>query len=164
VFLGLGSNLGDRAAHLRAARDGIASLPGCRLLRAAGIFQTRPAGGPAGQEDYFNAGCLIETVLAPARLLVSIQGLEREIGRRRENEPVRWGPRIIDVDILLWDGLVLSTPDLVIPHPRLAERAFALLPLAELDPGAIHPGTGLTPGELLERIGSRHEVVRRLPF
>lgn len=164
VYLGLGSNQGDRAANLAAARDGLAALPETRLLRTASVYLTRPVGGPLGQEDFYNSACLVDTALPPRRLLGEIHRLERVIGRRRENERVRWGPRAIDIDILLWDGLTLAEPDLVIPHPRLATRAFALAPLAELDPEFRHPAEGASVGELLERIDQEHEGIRRLSF
>ena len=164
VYLGLGANLGDRQVNLRAALAGIAALPRSRLLRSAGIYQTRPVGCPPGQEDYFNSGCLVETGLSPREMLAETQRLEKELGRTPLSGREPWGPRMIDIDILLWGGLVLSEPDLIIPHPRLTERAFALMPLADLDPGAIHPGCGKAVTELLERIGPNNEVVRRLPL
>ncbi len=162
VYLGLGTNLGDRAANLALARDGLAALPETRFLRMAGVYETRPVGGPPGQDDFYNSACLVDTSLVPRRMLEEIHRLERSIGRRRELERIAWGPRVIDIDILLWEGVEMAEPDLVIPHPRLATRAFALAPLAELAPGLRHPALGLGIGELLERIGPQHEGIRRL--
>jgi 2-amino-4-hydroxy-6-hydroxymethyldihydropteridine diphosphokinase len=164
ALLGLGSNIGDRAANLRAALAGIAAFPDCRLLKAAGIFQTRPVGGAPGQDDFYNTGCQVETRLPPRELLANAQRLERELGRRRESEAAPWGPRTLDIDILLWEDLILDEPDLTLPHPRLEERAFALAPLAELAPDAVHPASRLTVLELLERLGNNNEIVCRLPL
>lgn len=162
VHLGLGANLGDRQANLLAALAGISSFPRSRLLRSAGTYLTRPVGGPPGQDDYFNSGCLVETWLTPRELLAETRNLETRLGRPPVGGRDPWGPRVIDIDILLWEGLIMSEPDLVIPHPRLAERAFALMPLADLDPGAVHPGNGLTMSGLLERMGRDNEVLCRL--
>ena len=164
VHLGLGTNLGDRRVNLAAALAGLGRLPGTRVAKTAGVYQTPPMGGPPGQGEYLNSACLVETELTPRELLAAIHRLEREIGRRRDAEAERWGPRVIDIDILLWEDLVLDEPDLIIPHPRLAERAFALLPLAELAAERIHPGNGCQVRELLERIGTSHEGIQRLPL
>lgn len=164
VYLGLGSNLGDRMANLMAARQGVAVFPQTSLLRNAPVYETRPVGGPAGQSPFFNSVSLVETTLTPFDLLAETQKLERRLGRRREAETVRWGPRVIDIDILLWDDVVMDYGDLVLPHPRLASRAFALLPLADLDPDLLHPMLDLTVRELLERIDLENEGIRRVPF
>lgn len=163
VYLGLGSNMGDRRTNIAAAMRELGMLPKTRLAASSSLFQTAPVGGPAGQEDFYNAACLIETRLTPRELLRATQELEKRMGRDRSGEAVIWGPRSIDIDILLWEGLTLAEPDLLIPHPRLALRAFALAPLAELAPDAIHPFEGLSVRQLLERIGKDHAGVRRLP-
>ena len=164
VFLGLGSNVGDRLANLESALGKIAELPDCRLLRTSGLYETRPIGGPSGQVNYLNAVCQIRTRFSPPELLAATQRMERELGRRREEEPERWGPRRIDIDILLWGDSILDRPELVIQHPRLAERTFVLATLAELAPEAMHPPTGLRVRELLERMAGPHEIIRRLSF
>lgn len=151
VYLGLGSNLGDRRANLDAGLACLAALPGTALIRVARVRETSPVGGPAGQGDFFNTACVVETALAPRELLDAIHDIERRAGRRRAEE-TRWGPRTLDMDILLWGDLVMATPELVIPHPRLAEREFALEPLAELAPALAHPVLGLTIAQLLQRI------------
>ena len=163
VFLGLGSNLGDRSANLAAARRLLAALPRTALIRDASVYETPPVGGPPGQEPYLNSASLIETRMDPQELLREIQAVEIAVGRDRKAE-VRWGPRVIDIDILFWGDMVLEEPDLVIPHPRLAERAFALLPLADLDPDFLHPVKERTVAELLERIDLEDEGIRRLSF
>lgn len=125
AFLGLGSNLGDRREHLRAA---IASLPGVTAM--SDLYETDPVGGPS-QGRYLNLVVEIETDLEPHALLGVCHRIESAAGRVRD---VRWGPRTLDVDILWIDGVVVDTPDLQIPHPRMHERRFVLEPLSELDP------------------------------
>lgn len=167
VYLGLGSNLGDRAAHLAAARRALAHLPDTSLLRNASLYETPPVGGPAGQGLFLNSVSAAETSLEPRELLREIHGIERAAGRLRENETVRWGARPLDIDILFWDDAVLEEEHLTIPHPRAAERLFVLLPMAELDRDFVHPKLGATVGQLLERLtetDGKHEGIRRLPF
>ena len=162
VYLGLGGNLGDRRANLEAALRGLERFPATRLLAVSGLYETPPVGGPGGQQNYYNAACGVETLLTPKEFLAAIHALERELGRNRPGE-IRWGPRIIDIDILLWGALILDEEDLIIPHPRLAERAFALVPLAEIAPGAAHPAARATIRELLERIPEKDAGIRRVP-
>ncbi|MEA3078502.1 MAG: 2-amino-4-hydroxy-6-hydroxymethyldihydropteridine diphosphokinase [Actinomycetota bacterium] len=126
VFLGLGSNLGDRWHHLREA---VASLPD--VVAVSPVYETDPVGGPGGQGPYLN--CVVElSTNLPARQLLGICHRLESAADRARNE--RWGPRTLDVDILLVDGLVLDDPDLVIPHPRMRERRFVLEPLRDLAP------------------------------
>ena len=149
VYLGLGSNLGDRQGHLGRALAALASAPAIRVLAVSRFIETEPVGGPPGQGMYLNAAARIETDLEPTALLVELKSIERRLGRR---EGPRWGERPIDLDILLYDDLVLETPDLVIPHPRLAERRFVLEPLSEIAPDARDPRTGLSVRDLLARL------------
>jgi len=146
AYLGLGSNLGDRRANLYAARTGLP--PAASVLRASGIYQTEPW-GYLEQPAFLNQVLEVETSLPPANLLAALKRLEAGLGRQAT---FRYGPRLIDLDILLYDNLVINQPDLVIPHPQLAQRAFVLVPLAELAPGLLHPVLGVTIGELKERI------------
>ncbi len=125
AFLGLGSNLGDRRAHLRAA---IASLP--RVVAVSDVYETDPVGGPE-QGRYLNLVVEIDTDLDPHALLGICHRIESAAGRVRD---VRWGPRTLDVDILWIDGVTVDAPDLQVPHPRMGERRFVLEPLSELDP------------------------------
>ena len=164
VYLGLGSNLGDRGANLAAARRGLAKLADTVLIDNAPVYETSPVGGPSGQGNFYNSACLVKTRLEPMDFLRATQELERAIGRVRERETSRWGPRVIDIDILLWGDSVVEEPDLVVPHPHLAERAFALMPLVDLDRDLLHPVLDMTVKELLERIDLENEGIRRLPL
>jgi 2-amino-4-hydroxy-6-hydroxymethyldihydropteridine diphosphokinase len=133
VHLGLGSNLGNRAANLRMALGFLEPL--VRIEAVSSLYQTSPV-GPETQPDFYNAVCRGRTGLAPEGLLRYVKHVEFEIGRR---PGPRWGPRPVDIDILLYGGQAVETPDLVIPHPALAERAFVLVPLAEISPDVVHP-------------------------
>lgn len=130
-FLGLGSNLGDRAALLRRAADALA-IRGVYVVRASSVYETDPVGGPPGQPRYLNQVVEVETALGARGLLDIIQDIERSLGRNHSRE-ARWGPRLLDIDILIGDETV-NDPDLVVPHPRLGERAFVLVPLSEIAP------------------------------
>ena len=127
AFLGIGSNLGDRLAYLQGAVDGLAATDGVEVVAASPVYETDPVG--PDQPDYLNAVVAIDTTLTPHELLAVGQGLEAAAERVREE---RWGPRTLDVDVLLFGGLEIDTPDLQIPHPRWQERDFVLAPLADL--------------------------------
>lgn len=129
AYLGLGSNLGDRVAHLREA---IASLE--EVVAVSGAYETEPLGGPGGQDPYLNAVVALETERPPRALLAECRRLEAAAGRVRAE---RWGPRSLDVDVLLVGDLVVREDDLVVPHPRMWLRRFVLAPLAELDPSLV---------------------------
>jgi 2-amino-4-hydroxy-6-hydroxymethyldihydropteridine diphosphokinase len=140
AYLGLGSNLGERLAILQQAVDRLAREPGIRVVASSRVWETDPVGGPP-QPDYLNAVIRIDTDLTPFELLDASQRVERALGRERE---VRWGPRTIDIDLLLFGDQRLDVPLLTVPHPRMTSRAFVLLPLLELDPDARMPdGTRL---------------------
>ncbi len=128
VFLSLGSNLGERAAALRAARAALAGLPGTVLVAVSRIYETAPQ-DLVRQPAFLNQVVCLDTRLAPHRLLAAAQAIERDAGRERG---VRFGPRTLDVDILLVEGVETDQPELTLPHPRLWQRAFVLVPLAEL--------------------------------
>ncbi len=130
AFLGLGSNLGDRAANLHRAVELLEAAEGVTVVRSSSVYETDPVGGPP-QPDYLNAVVEVETTLEPRPLLSVCQEVEREIGRVRAE---RWGPRVIDVDVLIFDDATIDEPDLIVPHSRMHERAFVLVPLAELAP------------------------------
>jgi 2-amino-4-hydroxy-6-hydroxymethyldihydropteridine diphosphokinase len=149
VYLVLGANLGDREANLRAALRG---LEGTGTVKAvSSLYETEPVGGPEGQPPFLNAACLWETELPPEEALRFLKELERELGRRPGGR--RYGPREIDLDILLYDDRVVEEEGLTVPHARLAERAFAMLPLAEIAPDAVHPVEGKTIAELAAAVG-----------
>jgi len=135
AYLGLGSNLGDRLANLQAAVELLRREERMRVVASSRVWETEPVGGPE-QPEYLNAVLRVETDRSPRELLDACLGVEAELGRVRAE---RWGPRTIDVDVLLYDERTVDEPDLVVPHPRLAERAFVVLPLLELEPDPILP-------------------------
>ncbi len=134
AYLGLGSNLGDRLGHLLAA---LARLDELGAVEASAVYDTEPVGGPAGQPPYLNLVARLDTDLTPRELLAEAMRIEQLAGRVRT---VRNGARTLDVDLLLLDDLRIDEPDLVVPHPRLHERAFVLAPLEELDPSSVPAG------------------------
>jgi 2-amino-4-hydroxy-6-hydroxymethyldihydropteridine diphosphokinase len=140
AWIGLGGNLGDAVTTLHAALQEPDSLPQTRLVRASRFYRT-PAWGVAEQPDFINAAALLDTRLPPRDLLDALLDIERSFGRERHGSE-RWGPRILDLDLLLYDSAVIDEPGLRVPHPHLHERAFALLPLVEITPDAFIPGIG----------------------
>jgi 2-amino-4-hydroxy-6-hydroxymethyldihydropteridine diphosphokinase len=146
VYIGLGSNLGDRRWNLEAALEALRAHPQITVSAVSAFLETDPVGGPPGQGKFLNAAAEIETDLAPEVLLAELKRVERAIGR---TPGPRWGPREIDLDILLYGDTILETGTLVIPHPRMRERRFVLEPLAEIAPDARDPVTGRTVRELL---------------
>ena len=150
--IGLGGNIGDAAATLRDALQVLDTLPGTRLLRASPLFRT-PAWGNTAQADFVNAAALLRTQLDARSLLDALLEVERRFGRDREaGEP--WGPRTLDLDLLLYGDAVIDEPGLCVPHPRLHERAFALVPLARIAPDARIPGHGRV-STLLDKLDTR---------
>lgn len=133
AYVGLGSNLGEREATLRQALEALGSIDGIEVVAVSSFRETDPV-GMVDQPRFVNAAAALETTLGPRELLESLLEVERGLGRDRSREK-RWGPRTIDLDLLLYGDETVAEPGLVIPHPRLAERAFVLQPLLELDPG-----------------------------
>lgn len=153
--IALGSNLGDRAALIRAGVQALSSLPGVRTLRASTTIQTPALVLPDAppQPPYLNAAVLIQTDADPESLMRSLLAIERTHGRDRSGfAGARWSPRTLDLDLLWYDDLVLNTPLLTLPHPELHRRPFVLIPLAEIAPAWRHPTLNATPAQLLARL------------
>ena len=155
VYVGLGANLGDPERTLAAAAEEISRIPDVALQGRSSLYATAPVG--PSQPEFRNAVISLLTYLAPPALLAALLDIERAHGRVRAE---RWGPRVLDLDILLWGDRVVDEPGLHVPHPELHRRRFALEPLAELDPGARHPVLQKTVAELLADV--RDQPVHRL--
>ncbi len=157
VYVGLGSNEGDREAQLVSALEALSRIDAVAVLRCSSLFESAPVGPP--QPRYLNAVVELECALPPTRLLCILKQIEQDLGRRLEGP--HWGPRPIDLDILLWEGQIIAEPQLQVPHLELHKRRFALEPLAELAPDAEHPVLGMTMKELLTQLAPQD--VQRCP-
>jgi 2-amino-4-hydroxy-6-hydroxymethyldihydropteridine diphosphokinase len=135
--IGLGSNLGDSRSILTSVIDRLRSCPQIELIAVSSWYPTAPIGPP--QPDYLNGCAMLETSLEPLDLLNLLHSIESEFGRVRQE---RWGARTLDLDLLLYDDLIIDLPTLQVPHPRMLERAFVLVPLSEIAPNAIEPKSG----------------------
>lgn len=157
ALIGLGSNLGDRKAILDAAVASLSETPCVEVLSVSSYHETAAVGGPPGQGPFLNATAAVETTLDPVGLHARLQRIEEEAGRVRS---VRWGERLLDLDLLLYGNLVREDDSgLTIPHPRMAVRRFVLAPLAEVAPGALEPRTGRPVVDLLENLDRRPNVL-----
>lgn len=154
-YLGLGSNLGEKEENLRKALFFLDREQSVRVRRVAPEYLTAPVGF-ANQDWFLNTVAEVETFLSPRRLLAVLSGIEEKMGRVRE---FRWGPRVIDLDILLYGDAVVNEPDLVIPHPEMKKRAFVLVPLADLVPELELPGGGKV-AELARQLQETQRVIR----
>lgn len=146
VFIGIGSNLGDRRANCREGRQHVAQLPKTRVVKESSLYESEPHGD--AKTWFGNSVVEVETELAPAELLKALKQIETTMGRKRVKGK-RWGSRIIDLDILFFDNETIDKRNLKIPHPRVPQRRFVLVPLSELAPQLIHPGLNVTVSELL---------------
>ncbi len=151
AYIGLGANLGDRATNLENAVKRLELIAGVHIIEVAPVIETEPVGGPPGQAPYLNTVAAVETELEPEALLAACLAIEQALGRARGSE-TRWGPRTLDLDLLLYGEAVIESPALTVPHPRLHERRFVLEPLAAIAPEARHPVLQQTVRELLDAI------------
>jgi 2-amino-4-hydroxy-6-hydroxymethyldihydropteridine diphosphokinase len=158
AYIGLGSNLGDPVAEVKNALKELAGLACTYSIRHSCLYRTHPV-GPVAQPDFINAVARLETSLQPDALFDALQALER--GHRRVRSAQRWGPRTLDLDLLLYDQLQIATPRLVLPHPQMTLRAFVLVPLADVAPPELVIPGSLSLGDLLRRIST--QGVARLP-
>ncbi|MDR0786722.1 MAG: 2-amino-4-hydroxy-6-hydroxymethyldihydropteridine diphosphokinase [Gemmatimonadota bacterium] len=158
AFLGLGSNLGDSPSLLAAALRSINEV--AEVGRVSSLYRTEPVGGVV-QPDFYNLVCQVFTDLGPDDLLRHILEVENRMGRLRT---VRFGPRLIDIDLLSHGGWILDSPELILPHPRMGERAFVLVPLREIAPEWRHPVSGASADELLRAAGDRTRLERIGPM
>ena len=149
AFLSLGSNMGDRLEYLSKAIDKIAEIQGCNILNKSRVYETEPW-GYENQEAFLNLCISIETSLSPYELLESLQTIELELDRVRK---IHWGPRTIDIDILLFDDIICEDDKLTIPHPRMRERAFVLIPLYDIEKNLIIDGIKLE--DLINKFDTR---------
>lgn len=154
AYLALGANLGDRPGQLRGARAALAAS-GLRVTAASPLYETEAVGGPPSQPPYLNAVLRVETTLSCRALLALCLAVEASFGRRRQEQ---WGPRTLDIDLLLYGRETLNEPGLVVPHPRLHQRRFVLAPLADLDPELLHPVLGRSVRQLLAELGDGESV------
>ena len=157
AYIGIGSNVGDREANCLRAIEFLAEAG--RVIAVSSLYCTEPV-GYTEQEEFINAVAALETGRSPADLLAACQAIEDRLARKRT---VRWGPRTADLDILLYGDLVMSRPELVIPHPLMATRRFVLAPLAEIAPGVMHPVLHKTAEQLLRELPLGHRVVKSTP-
>jgi 2-amino-4-hydroxy-6-hydroxymethyldihydropteridine diphosphokinase len=147
VYLGIGSNLGDKQGNCLDAIERL-STRGISISKRSAMHETQPW-GVEDQPDFVNMAVEVETVMSPEELLVTVKEIEREMGRKAGT---RWGPRLIDLDVLLYDDRIVKSKDLIIPHPLLHKRNFVLLPLAEISPECVHPVLKKTIRELAQEL------------
>lgn len=145
VYIGIGSNLGNKRENYLEALDRIAKLPKTRIIKESSVYESQPHGD--AKEWYINGVIEIETEMKPELLLTKFKNIERAMGRKKVRK--KWGARIIDLDILLYDSLIMNKKNLKIPHPEMHQRKFVLIPLSELGPQVIHPIIGSSISELL---------------
>jgi 2-amino-4-hydroxy-6-hydroxymethyldihydropteridine diphosphokinase len=150
AYVALGSNLEPRGRYIQRALDLIDEHANMKVDTVSAVYETEPVGGPEGQPEFLNAVARIKTTLSPHELLKALQGIEKELGRKRD---VFWGPRTIDLDILLYEQEIVSTDDLIIPHPLMHERRFVMQPLAQIAPDVMHPVLMMSARTILESMG-----------
>ena len=154
VYVGIGSNVGDRKQNFLEALDRVTRLPDTKMIKESSLYESEPLGD--AKDWYVNGAIQIETRFKPETLLLKFKNIERAMGRKKVKK--RWGSRIIDLDILLYDSLLLKKKNLRIPHPEIQNRRFVLLPLSEIAPQVIHPELGVTISELLINVKDSKKV------
>jgi 2-amino-4-hydroxy-6-hydroxymethyldihydropteridine diphosphokinase len=157
VFIGLGSNLGNRRAYYQKALAQIAALPKTRIVKTSSLYESEPHGD--AKNWYVNGVVEIETEFSPLQLLHRLQEIENDLGRKRAAETKKWAARKIDLDLLLFDNQTIDSRTLKVPHPELHNRRFVLLPLSELAPQLTHPRFGVTIVELLATVKDQKRVL-----
>lgn len=153
AYIALGSNLGDRDESMDRAIELLSEASGIQVGKVSPRYESKPI-GPQDQDQFLNQAVEIETELSPQGLLKEAQAIENELGRERD---IRWGPRSIDIDLLLFDDVVIGTPDLTLPHPRMLERAFVMVPLADLVPTLVM-GNGHTVEQWADLLRREQEI------
>jgi 2-amino-4-hydroxy-6-hydroxymethyldihydropteridine diphosphokinase len=160
VFISIGSNLGDKLAHCRSAIEALANLEQTRLVAASPFYKTDPVDF-TDQDWFINAVVKLETTLAPQTLLTALKKIQQRAGRLRD--AVRFGPRIIDLDIIFYDAEVIQSDKLVLPHPRMHKRRFVLQPICDIDSKIVHPVLKTTVEDLLEQLDDDSQGVEIYP-
>lgn len=158
AYLGVGSNLGDRQANLRRALALLIETPQLEVRRISAFLENPAVGGPENAPDFLNAAVEVQTSLSASALMKRLLEIEQQMGRMRRE---KWEPRVIDLDLLLYGNTILSTSNLIVPHPMMHERRFVLQPLAEIAPKAVHPVLNVTIEDLLASLtnsGSKKQV------
>jgi|SRR5687767_11077985 2-amino-4-hydroxy-6-hydroxymethyldihydropteridine diphosphokinase len=155
AYIGIGSNLGDRRANTLESIKRVADLPNTRIVRASSLYESEPLGD--AKTWFVNSVIEVETDIMPDAMLKRLQAIEEDMGRKRVTGK-RWGSRIIDLDILLWNQEVIKKKTLKVPHPEMHKRRFVLLPLAELAPQVIHPQLGSSVSALLATVEDTKRV------
>jgi len=152
AYIALGSNLGDRERNIRSAVKKLGETDGVSVVKVSKLFDNPAVGGPENSPNFLNAAARLETTLGSHALLHRLLEIERELGRQRRE---KWEPRLIDLDLILYGDQIISSQELVIPHPLMHERKFVLQPLAEIAPDIVHPTLQMTIAGLLETVTSR---------